>query len=151
VSLDAEIVQLRANPLFALFDAEALRLVAFSSDTRVLRPDDVLFREGEVSDGGYFIVSGSIALATGETEELCGPGALVGETALFTETQRPATAIVREATVVRRIPRHLMRRVLAAYPGAAMRIQAYLHEKVLSVGDSLARADALLMADDGEG
>ncbi len=57
MALDAEILQLQSNPLFALFDAEALRLLAFSSDTRVLRVNDVLFREDDVSDGGYFIVS----------------------------------------------------------------------------------------------
>ena len=150
MALDAEILQLQGNPLFALFDAEALRLLAFSSDTRVLRRDDVLFREGDISDGGYFIVSGSILLTMGEREELFGPGALVGESAMFAETRRPATAIVAEPSVARRIPRHLMRRVLAAYPGVAARLQAYMREKIVSVGDSLARVDALLIAEDDE-
>jgi len=150
MALDAEILQLQANPLFALFEAEALRLLAFSSDTRVLRRDDVLFREDEVSDGGFFIVSGAVLLAMGEREEIVGPGALVGEAALFAQTRRPATATVVEPGVARRIPRHLMRRVLAAYPGAAQRLQAYLHEKIVSVGDGLARVDALLAEEDEE-
>ena len=44
MSLESEIAQLRSNPVLALFDHEALRLIAFSSDTRILRKDDVLFR-----------------------------------------------------------------------------------------------------------
>jgi len=148
MALDAEIVQLQANPLFALFEAEALRLIVFSSDTRFLRQDDVLFREGEISDGGYVIISGAIVLETGERSQTCGPASVIGEAALFAETTRPATARAAGPTTVRRIPRHLMRRVLAAYPGAASRLRAYLHEKMSSTGDSLARVDALLVADD---
>ncbi len=151
MALDAEILQLQTNPLFALFDAEALRLLAFSSDTRVLRADDVLFREDDVSDGGFFIVSGTIQLTTGSREELLGPGALIGEAALFAETRRPATAVAADPSVVRRVPRHLMRRVLAAYPGVASRLQSYLRERIVSAGDSLARVDALLIGDDEEG
>ncbi len=151
MALDAEILQLQTNPLFALFDAEALRLLAFSSDTRVLRADDIIFREDDVSDGGYFIVSGSVLLTMGSREELLGPGALIGESALFAETRRPATAVAAEPSVLRRIPRHLMRRVLAAYPGVASRLQAYLRERIVSAGDSLARVDALLIGDGDEG
>lgn len=149
MTLEAETQQLRSSPLFDLFDAEALRLIAFSSDTRPMKDEEVLFREGEVSDGAYFVVSGQVGLAAGEREEICGPASLIGEAALFAETQRPATATARGNAVVRRIPRHLMRRVLSAYPGAAMRIQAYLHEKIVSVGDSLARVETLLLEDDG--
>jgi CRP-like cAMP-binding protein len=149
MALDTEILQLQANPLFALFEAEALRLLVFSADTRQLRAEDVLFNEGDVADGGYFVIAGSLALETGDRVEICGPGAVVGEAALFAETRRPATAVARGPCVVRRIPRHLMRRVLAAYPGAAQRLRAYMLERIRSVGDGLARVDALLMEDDG--
>ncbi len=148
MSLESEIAQLRTNPVLALFDHEALRLIAFSSDTRILRKDDVLFREGDVSDGGYFIASGSLELVGSGSAETHGPAALIGEAALFAETQRPATATMLEPTVLRRIPRHLMRRVLAEFPDTASRLQRHLQDQVLAIGDRLARVNALLPDED---
>jgi CRP-like cAMP-binding protein len=144
MALDSEISQLQANPVLAHFDGEALRLIAFSSETRILRKDDILFREGDVSDGGYFIVSGSIALAGSDHAEVHGAGALLGETALFAETHRPATAVVQEQTVVRRIPRHLMRRVLAEFPGTAVRLQQHLTQRISDTSSRLNRIHLLL-------
>ncbi len=144
MSLESEIAQLQSNPVLALFDHEALRLIAFSSDTRILRKDDVLFREDEVSDGGYFIASGSLVLSGSGVSETYGPAALIGEAALFAETRRPATATMLEPTVVRRIPRHLMRRVLVEFPETAARLQAHMQQQAASVGQGLARVHALL-------
>jgi CRP-like cAMP-binding protein len=144
VKLENEIVELQANPLLALFDVEALRLIAFSSDIRTYRRDDTLFREGDVSDGGLFVISGSVSLVSTNSEETHGPYALIGEAALFTETRRPANATALELTEVRRIPRHLVRRILAEFPSSAARLHTHLKEKVSSLGGQLARIEALL-------
>jgi CRP-like cAMP-binding protein len=147
MALDREISRLQENPLLALFDAEALRLIAFSSETRLLRGGDTLFREGDASDGGYYIVSGTLHMTSGEAEESHGPGALIGEAALFAETERPATAIAQGPVTVRRIPRHLMRRILEEYPQTAKRLKAHLSGKVASVEAKLRRIDDLLPDD----
>jgi CRP-like cAMP-binding protein len=144
MALDNDIGQFQANPLFALFDIEAIRLIAFSADARVLRPGDLLFRQGDVSDGGYLVVSGALSLTDGETEELFGPGALVGELALFTQTARPVSATAAEPTTLRRIPRHLMRRVLTEYPGTAARIRDRIGQQVANLGGELKAISALL-------
>jgi CRP-like cAMP-binding protein len=144
MALDEEIQRLQANPLLSLFDPEALRLIAFSSETRLLRGGDVLFREGDASDGGYYIVNGVLLLTAGEAEESHGPGALVGEAALFTQTERPATAVAHGPATVRRIPRHLMRRILEEYPDTAQRLKAHLSAKVADVAVKLRRIDRML-------
>jgi CRP-like cAMP-binding protein len=144
VALDEEILRLQQNPLLALFDTEALRLIAFSSETRLLRGGDVLFREGDISDGGYYVASGSLILASGDQEETYGPGALLGEAALFTETERPASATAHGPATVRRIPRHLMRRILEEYPDTAQRLKARLADRVKNVEARLRRIDRLL-------
>jgi CRP-like cAMP-binding protein len=144
MALEDDISDLQSNPIFTLFDVEALRLIAFSSETRLLRRGDILFREGDVSDGGYFIVSGELTLSTGNAEEVHGTNTLVGEAALFVETSRPATAVALETTTVRRIPRHLMRRILAEFPGTAMRLRGHMGEKMLGLEASLKRINHLL-------
>jgi CRP-like cAMP-binding protein len=147
MALDDEILRLQQNPLLSLFDPEALRLVAFSSETRLLRGGDVLFHEGDASDGGYYLVSGVLVLASGEQEEAFGPGALIGEAALFAETERPATATAQGPATVRRIPRHLMRRILEEYPDTAERLRAHMASKVSGLEAALRRIDRLLPDD----
>jgi CRP-like cAMP-binding protein len=144
MALDQEIARLRENPLLDLFDDEALRLIAFSSETRLLRGGDVLFREGEASDGGYYVVNGTLNLVGESGEETHGPGAVIGEAALFAETERPATATAHGPATVRRIPRHLMRRILEEYPGTALRLRAHLDAKVGEMGARLKRIGQLL-------
>jgi CRP-like cAMP-binding protein len=144
MALERDIAALQANSLFAQFDAEALRLIAFSTDNRTLRKDDILFRQGDTSDGAYFIHAGSLALMAAESEQIHGPGTLVGEAALFVETQRPATAVALEPVSVRRIPRHLIRRVLAEFPETAERMRQHMGEKVNDLNTRLNRLDRLL-------
>jgi CRP-like cAMP-binding protein len=144
MSLEADISDLQSNPVFTLFDVEALRLIAFSSETRLLRRGDTLFREGDVSDGGYFIVSGALTLSGENTEEVHGINTLIGETALFVETSRPATAVALETTMVRRIPRHLMRRILAEFPETAARLREHMGAKMVDLEVSLNRINHLL-------
>jgi CRP-like cAMP-binding protein len=52
-----------------------------------------------------------------------GPGALIGELALLTETVRPATATATEPSSVIRIPRKLFLKMLEGYPDAARRLR----------------------------
>jgi CRP-like cAMP-binding protein len=148
MALDDEISRLKENPLLSLFDAEALRLIAFSSETRLLRGGDVLFREGDASDGGYYVVSGQLHLVGEGGEETHGPGAVIGEAALFAETERPATATAQGPVTVRRIPRHLMRRILEEYPDTAQRLRSHLDAKVADAAARLRRIDQLLPESD---
>ena len=58
MALDDDVRDLARLPLFQEIEPEALRLLAFSAETKILRLGDVLFRKGEPSDSGYFILSG---------------------------------------------------------------------------------------------
>jgi CRP-like cAMP-binding protein len=149
MALEKEILDLQRNALLGLFDIEALRLIAFSTDERSLRKDDILFRHGEPADGGYFVHEGSLALMADDVEQIHPVGSLLGETALFAETQRPATAVALENLRVRRIPRHLIRRVLAEFPETANRVQVYMAGKLTDLGERLHRLDRLLPNENG--
>ena len=130
MSLDQDIRYLSALPLLAALGPEALRLMAFSGETRLFRAGDVLFRRGEPSDGGFIIMVGAVALdATDEgrpARQIVGPGALIGERALISALPRPATAIAREPTTVLKITRRLFHRVLAEFPEGTERMRQNL-------------------------
>jgi CRP-like cAMP-binding protein len=144
MALDKDIVELQSNALLACFDVEALRLIAFNTDVRSLRKEDILFRQGETADAGYFIRQGSVVLMTETSEQIHSVGALLGETALIVETTRSATAVALENVSVRRIPRHLMQRIFAEYPESTVRVSAYVKQNALAFEQGLRRLDGLL-------
>lgn len=130
MALEDDIEKLSRNPTFAALEPDALRLIAFSAETRILRAGDILFRRDEPSNGGFVVLSGSIALDAsdlgGSTARILRPPALIGDTALLTQTLRPATAIAREPSSVLRVSRQLFHRVLHEYPVSAQRLRRSL-------------------------
>jgi CRP-like cAMP-binding protein len=130
MALDEDIGKLRRIPLFEDFETEALRLLAFSAETKLLRAGEALFRRGEPSEGGFILTGGSIALVQKDDsrtiDKIVRPFALLGEIALITSTARPATAIAREPATILKITRTLFHRVLEEYPGTAARVRRRL-------------------------
>jgi CRP-like cAMP-binding protein len=98
-------------------------LLAFSCEKRKLRAGEKLFSHGESAGGAYFVLEGEITLRKDATERRAGPGALLGELALLTETTRPADAAAECDSVVLTIPRETFRRVLTEFPESAAKVQ----------------------------
>lgn len=122
MSLEDDMALLARQPLLGLMERDALRLLAFAAEARSLRAGDVLFRAGEAADGAVLVVSGALALTEEDgrpAREIVGPGALVGELALFTAVSRSSTVIAREPSQIMRLPRSVMRRVLSESPASA--------------------------------
>src|ERR1700687_2698615 len=107
MALDDDIAFFEQVPTFAVLGKQALRILAIGAETRRLQSGAVLFYAGEPTDGGYVVQRGSLLLEPGTSSDgkgfAIGPGALVGELALLTDTVCPATAIALEPTVVIRI------------------------------------------------
>jgi len=138
VSIEDDIAFFEKVPTLAALGKQALRVLAIGAETRQLQSGAVLFYAGELADGGYIIQEGSLTLEPGTAsgkEYSVGPGTLLGELALLTETMSPVTAIAREPTVLIRISRGLFRKMLEGYPGAAQRMRDMMAERV----DSFAR------------
>jgi len=154
MALDDDIAVLSQAPLFALLERDALRLVAFASESRTYREGDVLFKKGDRSDGGYVVSRGDIALDAKEDGSpeafLAGPGALIGQAALFARIERRATATAREPSAIIRVTPSLMRRVLEEFPDAAAAIQEAMAEELARLTEGLERVRQKLIAIDGE-
>ena len=103
-------------------------------ETRQLQSGAVLFYAGELADGGYVVQEGSLLLEPNSPLEgeqfTAGPGSLVGELALLTDTVCAATAIAKGPTVVVRISRSLFRKMLEGYPAAAQKLRDMVAERV---------------------
>ena len=133
MTLDATLRTLAGFAAFRAIEADALRLLALSADTRILRVGEVLFRRGERADGAMVVLSGSVELQGGGEPVIVRPPVLLGETALIVETRRAATATTREPASVLRVPRALYLRVLTEYPHSARRVHGQVEERVAAL------------------
>src|SRR5262245_42045477 len=113
---------LRASPVFAALDADALDLVRHSLDVRIVRDGQVLMRTGDAADGLYLVGSGRLQVAIDRPD---GSGALVtevsrgdvvGEMALLTDSPRSATVTALRDSHVFFLTRDAFARVARAYP-----------------------------------
>lgn len=146
-----DIAVLSRAPLFSLMGRDALQLVAFASERRELAAGQILFRKGDRADGGYVVATGAIALERtpdGEAAFVAGPGALIGQAALFVRQNRPATARATEPSGLLRISPTLMRRVLEEFPAAARVVHDQLAAELSQLTGDLERVRQQLVAID---
>ena len=123
MSIEDDIAFLERVPTLRLLGRTALRILAIGAESRYVHDGEALFHAGEAADGGYVVQEGSFELRSGApgvtAEFVAGPGTLLGELALITDTARPATAVAREPSTVIRISRSLFLKMLEGYPDAA--------------------------------
>ena len=126
MSIEDDIAFLERVPTLGLLGRDALRILAIGAESRYLHDGNVLFSRGEPADAGYVVQEGLLSLGPvrGTGEELTvGPGTLLGELAMLTETTRPVTATALEPSTLIRIPRTLFLKMLEGYPEAALRLR----------------------------
>ncbi|MCJ8309349.1 MAG: cyclic nucleotide-binding domain-containing protein [Rhizobiaceae bacterium] len=140
MGLDSDIRLLSRVRLFAGFEPDHLRLLAFGAEARALAKGTRLYRQDDLSDGGFVVVRGNVDLISGLNDGVIsshGTGSLIGEMALISETRHAATAIATENTEVLKITRPLFRRMLNEYPQLAVLLQQRIGEAVSEFAEKL--------------
>ena len=150
MALTDDIAVLSKAPLFNLMEPDALRLLAFAAEQKRLDAGEILFEKGDPSDGGYVVVTGELTLQQRPDAAAyrAGRGALVGQSALFCQQVRPATATAREPSTVMRISPTLMRRVLEEFPNAAQAMHGVLSSELGHLAAGLDRVRDRFLAVD---
>ena len=142
MALDDDIRLFTQIPVFRLLEPDALRLLAFSAETKLLRAGDILCAAPTQLEGGYLVVKGSLAVF--ETRETLGeparvvqsPG-LVGEMAMIAPTEPAGSIMAREPTTLLRVSRTVFHRVLSEYPRSAEAVRRMIKERLSSVTEQL--------------
>ncbi|BDA82555.1 transcriptional regulator [Aureimonas sp. SA4125] len=142
--LKNEVDILRRVPLFSGVDSPKLKLLAFTSQVVRYRKDETLFREGDVGDSAYVILSGNarvfattpqgrIDLAeVGETD-------FVGEIAILCDVPRTATVEATSDLTALKVNKECFGELLTTFPSMGI---AMLRE----LGFRLSRTTADLVA-----
>lgn len=153
MSLESDIALLRGTTLFSALDFDQLRLLAFGSVRRHLLGGAVVFEEGTPANSAFLVASGEIKLtstiegALPDGQSLCGPGVLISELALFTETTRPATAVAEKRSEVVEITRSLMTRMLEEYPHLALHFRQRLAARLTATVAEMERVRQAFLID----
>jgi len=144
MSIEDDIAFLQRVPALAVLGRDALRILAIGTENRYVHEGVTLFGEGEQADGAYVVQEGSFDLVKRDNgaATVVGPGALIGEVALISETRRPVSAVAREPSSVVRIPRQLFLKVLESDPDAALRMRDALAARVNQTATEFARVRA---------
>lgn len=142
MSLDRDVDLLARQPMLALLGRDALRLIAFAAETRILRQGEVLFRKDEPAHGALLVVEGRVALERADEGIVAapqvGPGTLLTPLALITDTKRATSAYARESSQVMSLTRSVMHRVLAEFPDAALALHHALAQDLAEINGALA-------------
>jgi CRP-like cAMP-binding protein len=142
MTIEDDIFFLERVPSFAELGFSALQIIAIGSEAKQLESGDVLFSAGDTADSGYVVQEGSLRLDLPGADPadpglIVGPGVLLGELALVTETKRPVTATAVEPATVLRISRSLFRKVLEGFPDAARHMRDRLARRASEATDDL--------------
>lgn len=119
-----------------LTPGEMERLLSISKESKV-RKNDVIFREGDIGDAFYLIVTGSIRISTlvpGVGEEaltILREGEYFGEMALIDDAPRSASAIANDDTMLLYIGKDDFRKLLERQTDIAYKL-LWIFTKTLS-------------------
>jgi CRP-like cAMP-binding protein len=142
MALEDDMLFLSKIATFRVLGPDALRVLAISVERVHLRAGDILFEEGEPADGAYAVSAGVIRLRRAKDKALDEPtliktGALIGESALMVETDRPATAIAMEPSTLLKMPRGMFMRMLESDVEAAIGLREMIARRIDAALDDL--------------
>lgn len=129
MSIEDDISFLESVPLFRLVGRTPLRVIAMGAETQIVQEGEELFAPGSPVDAGYLVKHGHLAprgRRASDPADVSGPGVLLGELALISESARPDPVAALELSTVIRIPRVLFLKMLDGYPDAAARLRDHL-------------------------
>ena len=135
MDINEEVDLLRKIPLFANVEPAKLKLLAFTSDRLIFQPEQTLFRQGEIGDAAYLILSGEARITidgpTGELElAKAREHEIVGEIAILCDVPRTATITAESELITLRISKDLFFRLIEEFPQMAIEIMRELAHRL---------------------
>ncbi len=111
---------------------------------RTYKPGQVIFREGELSDAAYLIVSGSVQIVKGhggaspKTIAVVGAGEYIGEMGVIDDQPRSATAVAEDNAVCKPVTPEEFMDLILKHPGEAIDLLKILFERLRTTSNKLA-------------
>lgn len=147
MSLATEVDLIRRVPVFSAIGPDKQKLLCFSSERLTFEPGEVLFREGDTADAAYVLIDGTVEI-TVETPggpllvNTLGESDVVGETAIFGDVPRTATATAKTRLEALRVSKDLFLNLVRDNADAAMEINRILAARLANTTARLGAGSA---------
>jgi CRP-like cAMP-binding protein len=130
-----EVEMLRRVPIFSRIAPAKLKLLAFTSDRMTYHVGQNLFRQGDVGDAAYVVLSGTadiiVSSPAGEIKVAdVEVNSIVGEIAILCDVSRTATVRATSPLEVLRISKEHFLKLLSDFPEMAVEIMRVLADRL---------------------
>ena len=112
---------------FDICDEEQRRMLAFAGDLRFFEPDAVLYKSGDVPQGSFVLISGTLRVRPdggGKPYAITEPGSVVSSMALILSKPRPVTITAANDCETLFVPRSAFLKLVQQSPDLAQRAVA---------------------------
>lgn len=144
-----EIQMLRRVPFFSEMEPSKLKLLAFSSDRVSYMAGEDLFRQGDMGDAAYVLLTGKVDVLVDSPSgpikltEMSG-NAIVGEIAILCDGVRTATVRASTSVEALRIGKEQFFKLMSDFPDVTIKVMRVLAERLTSTTTELGKARARL-------
>lgn len=137
MSLAVEVELIRQVPVFSAIEPAQQKLLCFSSERMVYEAGQVVFREGDSADAAYVVIDGSVEITVQTAHgprvvNTMGQCDVVGETAIFGDVPRTATATAKTRTEALRVRKDLFLELVRDNAAAALQLNRILASRLAS-------------------
>lgn len=131
MSLAREFELIRRVPIFGAIGPAKQKLLCFSSDRLTFEAGQVMFREGDAADAAYVLIDGTVEITVRTPGgpllvNTLGQSDVVGETAIFGDVPRTATATAKTRLEALRVCKDLFLELVRDNADAAMQLNRIL-------------------------
>lgn len=136
MSIHEEVELLRNIPMFSKLQPSKLKLIAFTSRRVSFKAGDELFKQGEMGDTAYVLISGAADVIVeggpqGPVKVLTvGQNQIVGEIAILRDVPRTATVVATAPTDVLVITKDLFFSLLREFPEIGIEMLRHLADRL---------------------
>lgn len=135
MSLASEVELIRRAPIFNAISPSMHKLLCFSSERLSYEAGQVMFREGDAPDAAYLVIEGTVEISVRTPQgplvvNRLGSSDLLGETGIFGDTARTATATAASRVEALRITKDLFCNIVRECPDAALQLSRTLARRL---------------------
>lgn len=147
MSLAQEAELIRQVPILSCLEPVAQKMLCFVSERVAFGAGEILFRQGESADSAYVILAGTVEIMVWTQSgsllvNRVGEHEILGETGMFGDLPRSATAVAKTRVEALRVPSDLFRSMIHSSPDAALHLSHVLARRLASTTAQLSAAAA---------
>ena len=144
MSLEQEVELIRQFPIFAKIQPAMQKLLCFSAERLTFSAGQVMFKAGDMGDAAYVIIEGKVEISVPTPSgpivvNTVGRNDIIGESAIFGDVPRTATATAVSKLETLRISKELFEKIIRENPDAALELIRVLAGRLANTTAQLSR------------